>query len=932
MITTKRIIAALLFFISAMAVEAQGIVGKVIDKSDKSPLAGATVQVEGTKAMAVTDVDGNFKLTGLKAGNCRLTVKYISYKTTTVGHTVKSDPSETDSVVIALVPDEQVLKEVAVTGLARRNTDVAMLQVARNSSVIVSNISAQEIKRTQDSNAGEVIRRVPGVSIIEGKFVMVRGLSQRYNNVWVNGGATPSSEADSRAFSFDLIPSSQLDNMQIIKTPSPEYPADYSGGFILINTKDIPSENTVDIQVGASWNDATAFSSFLYGKGSSTDFLGFDGGLRRLNGGMNAKLSTIASGINLAGNGLNNDWSVKSMNPLGDLKLAANLGRRWKIGEQQLGMIAALNYTNEYRRYIDMENNLFGVYNTQTDNSVYFRKSYDDQYNHNVRLGAMLNFTMLSPSGNNKYQLKNIFNQIGNDRYTWRTGIDAQDNNEESAEYYYRSRTTYNGQLTGKHTVGDKDVIDWSASYSYANRDMPDRRRYVMNDQNNSEGIIEWSAANDTHREWTRLDEHIVSATLNEDHKFVFGSWEPSLKAGAYAEYRTRKYNTRQFYYGWNESSSLIDKFQSNDITSTLSNPDYYGADKLFLIEDVNKLNDYKGNSTIGAGYFAATLPVGNLSIYAGLRYEYSNTELITNTRKDKDSPRSHRYEYNDLFPSINATYKLNEDNQIRASYGKSVNRPEFRELSPSVFYDFDLASNVEGNSQLKPCYIQNVDLRYEFYPSKGEVISLAAFYKHFDAPIESTYTLEGGNGYTYSFNNAKSAYSYGLELDIRKDLSFIGLRGLSWSFNGSLIKSRVQFEKGSTNRDRTMQGQSPYLVNTGLFYKNDKAQWEISALYNRIGKRIIGVGRYAGTAGDVTLNVPDSYEMPRDVIDISASKRFGSHWEIKLSVRDLLAQKVFYKQFVEAHYSDGHSREITQVTRSFKPGRNFGLSAIYKF
>lgn len=927
-----RLAAALIFIITTFRAYAADIKGKVTDSTTGEPLIGATIQIDGTPKATATDIDGLFAFSGLdENANYTLTIKYISYKTKKIdGVRAEAQPQV---IEIKLTPDEQTLNEVTVTSVARKNTEIAVIQMTKSSPVIVSNVSAQEITKTQDTNAGEVIRRVPGVSLIDDKFVMVRGLSQRYNNVWINGGAVPSSEADSRAFSFDLIPSSQIDNMQIVKTPSPEYPADYTGGFITITTKDIPAENTAELSVGGNWNDITSFSDFKYAKGSGTDFLGFDSGMRGLNGGINSTLNSIAgNGVDLLNNHLNNDWRVRNMNPVGDLKLSGSLGRSWKLGDRQLGMIAAFNYSNEYRKYEDMQNNLFGVYDADKDQSNYLRYSVDDQYNHNVRLGAMLNFTLLSADGNSKYQLKNIFNQIGNDRYTWREGLSAQSDNENSAEYYYRSRTTYNGQITGKHTFA-LDELDWSASYSYANRNVPDRRRYLINDALEP-GVMQLTSPNDISREWTKLDEHIVSAAVNDKHDFKFGSFTPSIKFGAYGEYRTRKYTTRDFIYNWNAASNTLpDGFRQFDLSEMLSDESYFGADRLYLLEEQHMRNNYKGNNYLGAGYFAANIPLGNFNIYAGLRYEYDHMELITNTRDNAESPFSHNYEYNDLFPSVNTTYKINDKHQLRLSYGKTVNRPEFREVSPSVFYDFDLASNVQGNTDLKPCYIQNVDFRYEFYPSKGELISIAAFYKYFDSPIEWTYTVTGGTSLVYSYMNAQRANNYGIELDIRKDLSFIGLPGFSWSFNGALIKSRVKFEAGSKEEDRPMQGQSPYLVNTGLFYKNDKLQLDVALLYNRIGKRIIGVGRSEGTtSGNEALRVPDSYEMPRDVIDLSASKKFGNHWELKLSIRDLLAQKVYYKQFADVHYSNGTSREVEQITRAYKPGRNIGVSAVYKF
>ncbi len=934
-IKMNRIFAvALVAALPSAGLFAADIKGQVCDSKTGEALIGATVQVDGTNIASATDINGHFSLSGLEEGHrYRLTVSYVAYKTKNIdGVQASSQPQMTS---VALTPDEQTLGEVTVSAVARRNTEAAMVQVAKNSPVIVNNVSAQEISKTQDTNAGEVIRRVPGVSLIDDKFVMVRGLSQRYNNVWINGGAAPSSEADSRAFSFDLIPSAQIDNMQIVKTPSPEYPADYTGGFIVVNTKDIPVENMFQVQVGGNWNTATHFQNFDYSKGSGTDFLGFDSGLRSLSGGFNSVFNTFSGSdaIDLTGNKLNNDWIVKSRKPIGDVKLSANLGRRWKIAGHQMGMIAAINYTNEYRTFRDMQNNQFGVYDERNDRSIYLSNSIDNQYNHNVRLGAMLNFTLLSRGGNNKYQFKNIFNQLGNDRYTNRYGKDEQSNTTRSAEYYYRSRTTYNGQFTGKHTLAN-DELDWSFSYSYANRNVPDRRRYVVSDALETD-VIQLTTGNDISREWTRLDEHIFSAAVNDSHSFRFGTWTPILKAGAYGEYRTRNYKTRELIYSWNTSTTQLPAgFRKMDMPTLLSNSEYFGAEKLYLLEEPNMRDNYKGNNTMGAAYLAATLPIGKLSIYAGLRYEYDKMELVTNTRDDCESPFSHFYTYNDLFPSFNATWKFNDSHQLRFSYGKTVNRPEFREVSPSVFYDFDLAADVKGNTDLTPCYVQNFDIRYEFYPSRGEMISVALFYKYFDSPIEWTYTLAGGNRLIYSYMNADKANTYGVELDIKKDLSFIGLRGLSWSFNGALIKSRVDFSQQTTQENhRPMQGQSPFLVNTGFFYKNEKLQFDAALLYNCIGKRIIGVGRNEGsTTGNETLRVPDSYEMPRSVIDLSLSKRFGTHWEVKFNVRDLLAQKVYYKEFLTANINDGTKKEVEQVTRSFRPGRNIGLSIAYNF
>lgn len=296
--------------------------------------------------------------------------------------------------------------------------------------------------------------------------------------------------------------------------------------------------------------------------------------------------------------------------------------------------------------------------------------------------------------------------------------------------------------------------------------------------------------------------------------------------------------------------------------------------------------------------------------------------ELISNTRNNELSESSRHYKTGGLFPSATATFRIDDRQNLRLSYGRSVNRPEFREVSSSVYYDFDLASDVQGNTDLRNCCIDNLDLRYELYPSSGETISIAAFYKHFDSPIEWTYTVSGGTDLVYSYKNALSADNVGLEMDLRKNLAFIGLDNFSVSFNGALIRSKVHFEEGSREEDRPMQGQSPYLINGGIFYNSSRLGLDIALLYNRIGKRIIGVGRTEGSiGGEDQARVPDSYEMPRNSLDLTFSKKFGEHFDLKLYFRNLLGEGITYKQF---------EGEIGQITRAYNPGRNIGLQFTY--
>lgn len=913
MLIKIRLILFFLIAFSAPLPAVSGIVqGVVTDKASGEPLIGATVKTNIPGLATATDIDGGYSFS-TNAKRIEISVSYIGYKGQTKEASLETNPTE---INFELEPDGETLGEVTVTARLRHDSEVAQVREQQTSLVVQSGVSAQMITKTQDKDASEVIRRIPGVSIIDGKFIMVRGLSQRYNNVWLNGGAVPSSEADSRAFSFDILPASQLDNVVIVKSPAPEYPADFTGGFILVNTRQQPWQGRFDIGAGIGMNTSTMFHDFVDFHGGHSLKSGISSQLASFPGYEGQRFDPIASG-------LQNNWTLKTIKPLPDIKLNANYSRQWNFdGGQTLGLLASANHSQNFRTYRNMENSLYGPYDESNDKPVFLRKAVDDRYSRDYHSGGLLNLSFQPGNPDHFFEWKNVINHIYTKRYTERTGFNAQPDNIHDSEYFQASRLTYNTQVTGKHNLGE-NIINWCAGYAYANRDMPDRRMIMRTDRTEQTmGIYRIS------REFSHLDENMASIGANYERTFHFGNFSPMLKTGLYGEYASRKYRTRCFQYGWQPDNTLPAGFVFNpDVAGSVLTDGNYGPDKLYLYEEVNHLNDYNASRYLGAGYIGVNLPFGKFSVYGGVRYEFFRQRLGLNTRQYEESWQNTDYDYSDFFPSVNLTYKINEKNQIRAAYGRSVNRPEFRELSPSVFYDFELGSNVMGNYDLKAAFIDNIDLRYEWYPSAGEQISVALFYKHFTDPIEWTYTVAGGTDLVYSFMNAKGANNYGVELDIRKNLGFIGLKDFSFTFNGSLIKSKVTFPEGGNNIDRPMQGQSPYLINTGIFYDKKDKGWNAAVLYNRIGKRIIGVGNRYGTGTDgQSRDIPNSYEMPRNSLDISIGKRLG-HWELKASVRDLLAERYQTKQFEEVA---GHT--VQEVTKSYRPGRNINISASYSF
>jgi TonB-dependent receptor len=419
------------------------------------------------------------------------------------------------------------------------------------------------------------------------------------------------------------------------------------------------------------------------------------------------------------------------------------------------------------------------------------------------------------------------------------------------------------------------------------------------------------------------LGENIFSAGVNYNRVFAFGSFAPALKAGAYAEYRSREYNTR--YFNYNMGRNLPQGFQFRKVATEMMLPENFGADKLFVSDGTDKTNDYLAENMLASGYAGVNLPLGKFNVYAGVRYENNLMSLTNYTTMTTDQSEIFDYPQADFFPSVNATYNINKTNLLRVAYGKSVNRQEFREVSPSIYYDFDLFSFVGGNTDLKQAYVQNFDFRYEIYPSSGEMISFALFYKKFDHPIEWTF-IDAGGTYQYTFENADRAESYGAELDVKKSLDFIGLSDLSLSFNGALIQSNVMFDEESQEHDRPMQGQSPYLVNAGLFYQ--RGSMSVGAMYNIIGRRIVGIGRNDNSGShSIDNDVPDMYEMPRHAFDLSVSYRFGKRVELSAGVRDILAAPMVFKQFPKFEDSNGKIHEREQITKEYLPGRNISVT-----
>lgn len=950
----KNLLTAIAFMLlSTVGMTQTGVIrGTIADANTKETLIGATVAIQGTSNGAITDFDGNFRIETVAAGAYNLVISYISYDSQIVRVELTKDQ---ESVVnVELKPASVDIEEVNVVAKRRENTEVSLLSGLKAGNLIVSGISAQQISKSQDKDAAEVIRRVPGITITNGKFVIVRGLIERYNSVMLNGATAPSFEADKRAFSFDAIPSGLINNILIYKSPAPELPADFAGAAINIEPKDVADENSLVISYSAGYaQNATFNSDFATYKGSKTDWLGWDNSSRNLPDGVpdrqsfadlydfsNAEVNAQhIEDIERISKLFNNNWETSTKSPFLDQSFSITSQRRFLLGKVTFGNLSAFNYgqSNTQINRDRIEYRGLSDFTGEMEKDFDFKDAISST---SAKMGFIHNWNILY-GNNQKLEFRNFLNQTGTNSTSIRNGINWYDGKTQRIyDLKYVSRLIYSGQLAGEQKFNnDQTNVKWMLGYGLTNNKQPDNRRltYV---QDNTEGesfldnyyLFVQNSPNVYYggRLWIDMNEKIYDVKIDLEHKFkLFGTEKDWVfKAGGFYENKERSFDSRII----GVVARGTTPFDMHDTPQNLFVPDNIFFRKTvpsrqygFTYADVNRPEDsYNASDKIQAGYIGLQIPVFNkLTVYGGVRVEKFN-RLITDFYAPTTTPELYDITRDtvNFFPSVNVSYSINEKHLIRASYGKTVNRPEFREMANFAYQDFEMFSIIHGNDSLQNAYINNYDLRYEWYPSMGEMISLAAFYKDFKNPIEAL-LIPTTSGYDYQPRNTERAYSIGLELDVRKKLSELEsannflhyLKDLTVVFNTSLIQSEIQTEeKFVREKYRIMQGQSPYIVNLGLDYLNPDNGLSVNVSYNSIGKRIAFVG---------SPDNPHTWELPRNSLDLTMQKQIGKRTTVKLGIKDILNDPV---QFVQYY---GANDEIEVPTRYEVPNRllTLGLS-----
>jgi len=933
---TRWVHLLLLVFVlfSAAASAQNGAIRGTVHDDTKYPLVGVSVAIKGSYMATLTDLEGNFAISNIKPGAYTVVVSYFSYKPQELK--VEILPGKTATLNVVLAEDVAELAAVEVQASRVTYSETAVLLEIKEAKQVVSGVSSQEISRSPDKDAAQVASRVPGVTIVDNSFVMIRGLSQRYNNVMLNGITAPSTEPDSRAFAFDLIPSSVMDRMLIFKSGTADMPGDFAGGVIKIFTKTAPGKNFTELSLGTGYRVGTTFATRAVNRAGSLDFLGFDRGRAlprsfpsNLNDATNAQLLS-------AGQSLTNNFGLRNEFTPVDFKLGFSTGRNFRIKDRQVSALTSVNYAQS-QQFMEVQRNRWTA-----DRAAMFDYQ-DEQMETEVRLGVVSNFSMRA-SDRSTYTWRNTFNQIGERSTIVRRGTEPQQRlNDEYLNYsfQYLSRSIFTSQLEGQHTSDSKrSKLTWINGLSYVNRNEPDFRRIRSTRPIGETGaftIIDPPGATtfDNARFFSRLHEVAVSNSTSWERRL--GDLErkegPVVKAGGYLDYRYRDFKARWMSYvypgfGDPEYKQYLVQLPIDQVFS----PEHLAlVNGWRLVEGTNPSDIYTASTGLGAAYVGIELPFATrYNLSAGLRAEYFNQRLNSATQTALVRVNN---TYITPMPFANLSYAATPKAMLRMAYSRTVNRPELRELAPFLYYNFKYDVNYVGDPNLVQADVHNLDARWEFYPQSKEVLSVGVFYKRFNNPIE-TYVQTVGLSQQFKMGNARSAENLGVEVEVRKSLGDIAAQSVLSRFflvaNATYLYSEVDLgREGNLAQEqiRALQGQSPYVVNAGLHYRDDARHWSVSALYNVAGARIFFVGND---------QFPTVYEMPRNMLDLVASIRLTERTELKLGASNLLDARTLLVQDTDRNgridYRHGSAQSVQQDDLIMHFRRGIAASASLTF
>lgn len=920
-----------------------GIVGKVIDAQSGEGLIEATVKVvAGGKKSALTDVDGEYRLK-LPPGTYDLRIFYALYEGRRVqGVEVKA--GQVTTLDVSLEAKSTAIKEVVVEAKADKRNETALLQERKKAAVVQDSIGAQEIARTPDSNAGDAVKRVVGVTLVDGRFPYIRGLGGRYVTTLLNGTFLPSPEPDEPAVPLDLFPVALLSDLNVVKTYSPDLPGSFGGGSLTIDTSTFPSKFEFKTRLQTGGDTVTTFRNRPGETVSVGENLGFRNAARDLPGQIPTdapitRSKTPADVREAAGEAFRNTWTPSSLLSLPNLTLGLQVGDTLKFGsESRLGYLAAVQVGRREQQYT-YENVRLAVGQNQAlttvDNSTISMGRLSGSSSALLNVGLQLN-------RDNEISALGLYLVNADTQASDASGYSNTDStNFRTSRLLFTQRQLFFNQLKGFHRIGPllDTELEWQLNYSRVNRLEPDIRD-IRRDETPAGSTLRFQP-NSGERFHFNLSEDSVGGSLAAT--VPWRAWR--FKVGGQAQYSQRDFRGRRFRYvlerGANEAA-YEGKSPEDVFAPSLVGPQ--AAPYVTALEETTFTFDRYSASVLVAGGFAQfeLKPIDWFRMMSGVRFEHSGQTVRSGAQSGEvdfatGGPRGAVAEkqFNDFIPTINLTFSPSQRVNLRAAYAYTLARPSFREIGPFLFFDFIRRANVSGNSDLNRTRIHHGDVRAEWFPSDSEVLAATAFVKQFgsgnldancdpaaigckDGPIERVVTSVSSLP-DFGFRNAPGATLAGLELEGRGSLGVItpALASLKVGGNLSLIWSQIALVPGLyTNDKRPLQGQSPWVGNASISWEQPRWGTEIGVFYNVYGPRITEVG---------TNGLPDFYEQPFHRLDVAWSQKLGGGFQLKVTGANLLNQRI---RITQTDASNG----LQRVVFGYSPGVQFNATVSWNY
>lgn len=927
----------MLMFTSLTYAQSGELAGSVMDKEYNDILPFANVVVKETGTGTTTDFEGNYSIK-LEEGIYTVVFSFIGYETVEISE-VQIKSGEATVVNASIGPLSNELEEVVVRATTAENTEASLLNIQKKSVNLLDGISAQTFSKIGASNSAKAVKSVPGVSVQGGKYVYVRGLGDRYTKSILNGVDIPGLDPDRNTIQMDIFPTNILDNIQVVKSFTADYPADFTGGVVNIVTKDFPNKEEYSISVGAEYRPGMHFNSdYLSYNGSKAENLGYDAGKRS---------KPVPRDITIPPPSDNNpatsywtsqfepEMAARNETSFMNTNFGITAGNSYDVGDgNKLGYQAVAAYRNEFLYYEDMQN---GNWRKSADKSVNEldpdKLQKGNLGRHNVLWNAMAGLTFKTHKSKYRISGLHIQNGVSSAGYLRQEILfsDAVTIFKDNLEYKQSQIT--NILLNGKHSNEDGSWnIEWKVSPTISKINDKDVRVTPFEyDEDEDVYFISPSSAGSPQRIWRDLEEVNLVGKLDLTKRHNMFNRKAILLFGGGYTYKQRDFSIDAYQlriqgsagqeFGGDADQLLQPKniWTTNTRTGTFAEGNF------------EPTNTFDASQHIAAVYVSEEFQITEkLKSIIGLRFEkfdlyYSGTnnqgDIVLDDEKILDKA--------DFFPSANFIYALNDASNLRLAYGRTTARPSFKEASITQIFDPLSSTTFNGNIDLQPTYVDNLDLRWEHFGDKAQMFAISAFFKNFTDPIEMAYYLSASD--QFQPRNLGSARVYGAEFEMRKNFGFIteNLEDFSFNLNFSLIKSelemaaselerrRLSLREGETLSDtRELQGQSPFLLNFGLNYANDNG-WQTSLYYNVQGKTLQVVG---------TGDVPDAYTMPFNSLDFILNKAFGKEQRssINFSVKNILDSKM------EARYQSFKAED--QIFSSLSPGIGISLGYTHNF